>query len=56
MPINIPISADSIFIYGYFLCVALMATVLPFYLYARDNEPSLRPHQKGLVHRNPQRI
>ncbi|NCF13210.1 MAG: CPBP family intramembrane metalloprotease [Verrucomicrobiaceae bacterium] len=49
MPINIPISADSIFIYGYFLCVALMATVLPFYLYARDNEPSLRPHQKGLV-------
>ena len=49
MPINIPITADSIFIYGYFLCVALMATVLPFYLYARDKGPSLRPHQKGLV-------
>ena len=49
MSINIPITADSIFIYGYFLCVALMATVLPFYLYARDKGPSLRPHQKGLV-------
>jgi len=49
MPIDIPITADSIFIYGYFLCLALMATVLPLSLYAHRKDPSLKWHKKGLV-------
>ena len=52
MPIDLPISADSIFIYGYFLCLVLMVTVLPASLYLRRKSPSIRWHQKGLVRTN----
>ncbi len=49
MPVDLPITADSIFIYGYFLCLALMVTVLPLSLYTRRKYPSIKWHQKGLV-------
>ncbi|MDG1357300.1 MAG: CPBP family intramembrane metalloprotease [Akkermansiaceae bacterium] len=57
MPFNItipeiPISADSIFIYGYFLCVAMLAMVFPLSRYARHKKPSINTHRKGLVSTN----
>lgn len=44
-----PITADSIFLYTYFLCVALMATVIPLCFYARRKAPSLGRSQRGNV-------
>ena len=54
MPFNItipeiPMSSDSIFIYGYFLCVAMLAMVFPLRFYARQKTPSSNSHRNGLV-------
>lgn len=44
-----PITADSIFLYSYFLCVALMAIVIPLCFYARRKAPGLGRNQRGSV-------
>ena len=44
-----PITADSIFLYTYFLCVALMAIVIPLCFYARRKAPGLGRNQRGNV-------
>jgi hypothetical protein len=44
-----PITADSIFLYSYFLCVALMAIVIPLCFYARRKAPGLGRSQRGNV-------
>lgn len=44
-----PITADSIFLYTYFLCLALMATVIPLCFYARRKAPGLGRSQRGNV-------
>ena len=44
-----PATADSIFLHTYFLCVALLAIIIPLFVLVRRKTPSLKLHQRGLV-------
>lgn len=44
-----PMNADSVLIYTYCLCLALLVIVFPLCAYLRANAPRLSLHRKGLV-------